>query len=183
MSENITNQQILDLVATKKQEFEQLSIGHYGETVEFQNARDLAISKCDELILWAENEYKKITDKIFVSQAKRIKENPDSLTFESDEEIDDVCAKYSHDIETIVGSRTPAWLANAYYKINKDYRKKIYERIIKNYVIICNYAENQKEIIKNSCEMKIQNSYNDYKNLILASFDDFKAQLVEFIEL
>lgn len=115
------------------------------------------ISSCQKLREWVTEKYRSIQDPVFVKQAKALQNTP---VISSCRNIDEACQKYSNDIECVLKSRIPTWLSSVCYAFSHNWRKVVYEEIIKNYIYIERYIEKEIEQAEIRYQQRIGTCFN-----------------------
>lgn len=160
----VNNPAIVALIDDKKDTIEGFCRDYFGFLQEEERKRDYLIDNCTQLIDWANEQTQKIKDSVFVKQAKPLMNTGVELPSGN---INEICSKLEDDVDCIVNSRTPLWLSSVCYVFSHQWRKVVYEEIIKNYVFVVQYAEKEIAGAKVAFSKNIAAEKQNVKNKIL----------------
>ena len=116
---------------------------------------------------------------VFIKQAKRFMDTGVDMPGGN---IEVVSRKFEEDIDCIVYSRIPPWLSSVCYGFSHQWRKVVYEEIIKNYVFIVKYAEKETQGAKVTFSKNIASKKEAVRNAIVVQINsllkDIRQQVV-----
>jgi hypothetical protein len=175
----LSNQAIIAMILQKKEMIENKCRTYYSFLQEEEAKRESLIENCSRLIDWANEQTQKIKDLVFVKQARPFMDTGVDMPRAN---IEEVCHKLEEDVDCIVNSRIPAWLSSVCYVFSHQWRKVVYEEIIKNYVFIVKYAEKEKMRASTAFDNNIDSQKAVTRNEIIAQinslFKDIRQQVV-----
>lgn len=147
--------EIKTLVVCEKEQIEDICRNYHAKLLEAQGAEDRVVSSCEELRRWAKAQYERIKDPVFKKQAQMLQTKKFQTTTAN---IDDACKRYLDDVECILKSKVPLWLSSICYAFSHNWRKRVYEDIIENYIYIEQYIAQE---IRRANEATV-NTINNY---------------------
>lgn len=175
----IANQTVISLIGREKDTLESMCRSYFSFLQEEEAKRDTLIENCSKLIDWANEQTHKIKDSVFIKQAKPFMDTGVDMPRGN---IEEVCRKLEEDVDCIVNSRIPPWLSSVCYVFSHQWRKVVYEEIIKNYVFIVKYAEKETVGAKTTFDKNIESQKAVTRNEIIAQinslFKDIRQQVV-----
>jgi hypothetical protein len=175
----LSNQAIIAMILQKIELIENKCRTYYSFLQEEEAKRESLIENCSRLIDWANEQTQKIKDLVFVKQARPFMDTGVDMPRAN---IEEVCHKLEEDVDCIVNSRIPAWLSSVCYVFSHQWRKVVYEEIIKNYVFIVKYAEKEKMRASTAFDNNIDSQKAVTRNEIIAQinslFKDIRQQVV-----
>lgn len=175
----LSNQTVIDMIDRKKDTLESICRTYFAFLQEQEAKRDTMVDNCSKLIDWANEQTHRIKDSVFIKQAKTFMDSGVGLTETS---IDTACRKLEEDVDCIINSRIPPWLSSVCYVFSHQWRKVVYEEIIKNYVFIVKYAEKEQAEARKTFDREIDSQKSATRNEIIAQanalFQDIRQQVV-----
>lgn len=156
-----------EIISRYKSEIELKCRSHYQFLADAADKKKEIINNCQKLRQWVAEKYRSIQDPVFVKQAKSLQ---NSSLVSSCSNIDEACKKYSDDIECILNSKIPNWLSSVCYVFSHNWRKVVYEEIIKNYLYIEKYIDKE-----------IEQAEERYQHSVSVRFNFDKQQLEKLI--
>lgn len=175
-----SNQGIYVLIENKKNMIEDMCRSYFVFLQKEEEKRNSLLENCSKLIDWANAQTHKIKDSVFGKQAQYYVNTGIDMPNVT---IDEACSKLEADINCIVASRIPPWLSSVCYIISHQWRKVVYEEIIKNYVFIIKYAEKESNCARSEFEINIEKKKLLVKNEIATQinvlFKDIRQQVFD----
>lgn len=173
------NQIIISMVGRKKDMLESICRTYFAFLQEQETKRNSMVDNCSKLIDWANGQIHMIKDSVFIKQAKTFIDTGVELTEIS---IDAACRKLEEDVDCIINSRIPPWLSSVCYVFSHQWRKVVYEEIIKNYVFIVKYAEKEQAEARKTFDREIDSKKLATREVIIAQtnalFQDIRQQVI-----
>lgn len=171
----INKEILVNLVDNASKRMEELSREYFDLINQYKQERDQAINNCNVISDSINSEYKKIKDPVFEKQMKLLK----TSTYSIDDffDVETSYAQYISDIQCILQSKVPPWLSSLCFTFNHKWRQVVYEEIIKNYIKISLYIDNELERAKEICKQSISNKELEFRKKILLEYNNLTNEI------